>query len=286
MKFMARILARIALLALMASAPAYAQSTTQQNPPAQPPAAKQPGTPAAAPADQPPAPPVNKEEEDAYKAFFESKDNALTAKLGEDFVQKFPVSRYLEAVYTRLTRAYQGTGQEKEMFSNGEKVLSMNPDNVDVLAMMCWAIPRRWDPKSLDATQRLAKAEQYSKRAQQILTTIAKPDHLTQEQFDKVKNDNLAMAHSGLGLVYFYLGRLTDSASEFNQATKLSVTPDWTDYYLSGLVLARLGKYTEATEAFGRCADNPNVMQDSCKQEREVVKKKAAAAPAPAPPKP
>ena len=165
MKWMARILASIALLALAASTPAFGQSTTQQqNPPAQPPATKQPGTPPTPPTGLPDTPPVNKEEEDAFKAFSDSKDLALTAKMGEDFVQKYPSSHYLESVYTRLTRVYQGTGQEKEMFASGEKVLSVNPDNVDVLVMMCWAIPRRLDTRSLDSTQKLAKAEQYSKR--------------------------------------------------------------------------------------------------------------------------
>ena len=165
MKFMARILALIALLALVVSAPVFAQNS-QQAPP------KQPGTPAqlpakqpdAAPSGQPPAPPVNPEEEASYKAFIETKDQPAAAKLGEAFIQKFPTTRYAEYTYTKLTQIYLNTQETEKLAVVGEKALAINPDNMDVLTIMCWTTARGTRSDALDAMQKYDKAEKYGRR--------------------------------------------------------------------------------------------------------------------------
>ncbi len=286
MKVLSRILAIIALLALVASAPLSAQST--QQPPAKQPAtpAKQPGTPAA-PAEQPAAPPVNKEEEDAYKAFYETKDDALKAKLGEEFQEKFPTSRYRETVFATLSNAYQNLGQDDKMFGAGEKTLAMNPDNVAALVTMTKAMARKTNPDALDAQQKFDKVEKYGKRALEILATLPKPEGMTEENFAVVKGDALADVHGGLGLVYLRRQRIADSISELDQATKLSKNPDPVDFYLLGIVLQATKRYDESVAAYGSCAEATSQLQETCKQKQAEAKKQAAAkAAAPAPPKP
>ena len=107
------------------------------------------------------APPVNKAEEDAYKAFFAARTGspATQIQLGEDFIAKFPNSHYLGAVYGTLTAAYFNLGQVDKMFAAGAKALELNPDNVDVLCLLAMAIPRRVQPSAPDAAQQLQKAE-------------------------------------------------------------------------------------------------------------------------------
>lgn len=297
MKVMARFLALIALLALVATAPVAAQSTQQPPPkqpatPAQPPAKQpgtpaQPGQPAAAPADQPAAPPVNPEEEAAYKAFFDAKDDTLRAKLGEEFQEKFPTSRYREWVYAALSSAYQNLGQEEKMFAASEKALELNPDNVAALVTLTKALARRTNPQALDAQQKFDKAEKYGKRALEILATLPKPENVTEENFVKSKNDALADAHGGLGLIYLRKERIAESVTELEQATKVSSSPDPVDFYLLGIVLQVSKRFEESAAAFGSCAEMPSQLQETCKQNQAVAKKQAEAKPAaPAPPKP
>ncbi|MBI1750265.1 MAG: hypothetical protein HY234_07700 [Acidobacteria bacterium] len=297
MKATARFLALMALLALAASAPVVAQST-QQKPgttPAQPPAKQpgtpaQPGAPAVSAADQPPAPPVNKEEEDAYKAFFEAKDDTLKVKLGEEFQEKFSVSRYRELVYATLSNAYQNLGQDEKMFAAGEKTLEINSDNLAALVTMAKALARRTSPQALDAQQKFDKAEKYGKRALELLATLPKPENVTEENFAKIKNDALADVHGGLGLIYLRKQRIADSVAELDQATKVTSSPDPVDFYLLGIVLQASKRFEESAAAFGRCAESPSQLQETCKQSQADAKKQAAAKPvtppAQAPPKP
>lgn len=291
MKVTVRIFAMIALLALVASAPVLAQSTPPQNPPAPPPS--QPGTPAkpgttgTSLPDLPTAPPVNAEEEAAYKAFFDAKDHTFKAKLGEEFQEKYPISRYRELVFVTLSNSYQNLGQEDKMFAAGEKAIELNPDSVAALVTMTKALARRTNPQSLDAQQKFDKAEKYGKHALEILASLPKPANVTEENFAKTKNNALADVHSGLGLVYMRKQRIAESISELEQATKISDTPDFVDFYLFGIVLQSSKRYEESAAAFGSCAAVPSQLQDTCKQSEAESKKLAAAKPAtPAPPKP
>ncbi|MCL4524384.1 MAG: hypothetical protein M1453_14310 [Acidobacteria bacterium] len=288
MKVTARILAIMVLLALVIGTPLAAQSTQQQPPPKQPatpaqPPAKQPG----APAEQPAAPPVNAEEEAAYKAFFETKEDALKAKLGEEFQEKFPTSRYRESVYASLTTAFQNLGQEDKMLAAGEKTLGINADNVAALVTMTKALARRTNPTDLDAQQKFEKAEKYGKRALELLPTLPKPESMLEENFAKIKNDALADVHGGLGLVYLRKDRIAEATSELEQATKVTTNPDPVDFYLLGVVLQATKRFEESVAAYGSCADVAGQLQETCKQKQAEAKKQAAAKPpAPAPPKP
>ena len=258
---------RLAILAILflSSALAYAQGSGQgqgQQKPPQPPA--QPGQPAQQPAKpattETSAPPVNAEEEAAYKALFEMKGSEAERLIqaGEEFLKKYPESRYRESIYTRLTSAYMFTSQDDKMFAAGEKALELNKDNVDVLALMALAMPRRWNPRALDAAQQLDRVEKYAKRAMEIIAAIQKPEGMTDEDFTTAKNEKLYMCHSGLGVTYFQKQRFADSASELEQATKLTTIPDVVDYYVLGLAYKQVKRYSDAAAAFGRCSEIPS----------------------------
>ena len=286
MKVSTRVFAVVALLALAASAPALAQSTPPQNPPAKAPPT-QPGTPAATPADQPAAPPVNAEEEAAYKAFFDAKDHTLKVKLGEEFQQKYPGSRYRELVFVTMSNSYQSLGQEDKMLAASEKAIELNPDSVPALVTLTKALARRTNPQALDAQQKFDKAEQYGKHVLELIAALPKPENVTEENFAKIKNNALADVHGGLGLIYLRKQRIPESISELEEATKITDTPDPVDYYLLGFVLQVTKHYEESAAAFGSCAAIASQMQETCKQGQAESKKQAAAKPAtPALPKP
>jgi len=270
----------LALAAALVAPAAFAQQQGQQppKPPVQPgqTAGQQPPTPPAEPA----APPVNAEEEAAYKAFFElpKTDSQRVVETGEDFVKKYPESRYREAVYTRMVTAYLGLEKLDLMYTTGEKALTINPNNADVLAMLSWAIPRKWDSQSMDAQQKLAKVESYGKKAIEVIEAMAKPESLSEEDFTKAKSDKLSMAHSGLGVINMHRGRYADMAVELETATKLSITPDPVDFYLLGVAYEQSRRFGEAATAYEKCTES-GPLTDSCKRKAAAVKKLAAAAP-------
>ncbi len=250
----------------------------QQNPPSVPPGQSAPPAKPAPSSDAPTPPPINPEEETAYKAMFDLKGSEFQRQiqLGEDFLKKYPASRYAESVYSRLASAYLAAGDVDKMFAAGEKALELKPDDVDVLALMALVMPRRLNTSALDAAQRLDRAEKYARQGIELLATLPKPATLTDADFARAKNDKLSMCHSGLGFIHFYRQKYADSASELEQAAKLSSAPDPVDFFLLGTVLHQMKRYNDAVSAYGHCSELGGPMQARCKQAQDAAKKLAA----------
>jgi tetratricopeptide (TPR) repeat protein len=274
------------LLGGLAMTPALRAQMGGAQPQQTPPSAKQDQSkPAAAPA-QTEAPKTDPEEEAAYKAFYDVKtENAdQRIKLGEAFLQKYPTSKYTQHVYAGLTNAYYGKEQYDKMYAAADKTLALAPDNVDVLVLVGWVIPHNYDPNDLEAERRLDKAEGYLTHAIALLPSLTKPDNMTEDQFNKVRTENTAMAHSGLGLVYFRQQKVEKSAAELALAVKGSAKPDPVDYFVLGRDLQALKRYSDSADAYTKCAQVPSGVQATCKQRADDVKKLAASQPAAAKP--
>jgi tetratricopeptide (TPR) repeat protein len=231
--------------------------------------------PSAAPQAEPPK--SDPEEDSAYKAFYDVKIEApdQRIKIGEQFMQRYPNSKYASHVYGGLTQAYYAKEQYDKMYAAGDKALALKPDNVDVLVLVGWVIPHNYNPNDMDADRRLDKAEGYLTHALALLPTVAKPDNMTDDQFAKAKTENTAMAHSGLGLVDFRRQNWDKSAKELDQAVKLSAKPDQVDYFVMGRDLQLLKRYAESVDAYQKCAQMPGGVQDRCKQLGNDAKKLA-----------
>jgi tetratricopeptide (TPR) repeat protein len=224
------------------------------------------------------APPVNAEEDAAYKAIQDVPATDLKKKieLGETFAQKYPQSRYLSPVYSLLTSAYLNTGQVQKMEETGDKEIALRPDDVQVLAVLGQTIPRALSGTTPQPEQELDKAEQYSKRAIELTPTISKPPNLTDESFATAKNQTLAMAHSGLGLVYVRRGKFADAIPELEQSVKIDTQPDPVNYYLLGMANEKTSHFEDAAAAFTKCAELPGSLQGTCKGGAEEAKKLGA----------
>jgi len=194
--------------------------------------------------------------------------------MGEEFVTKFPQSHYLMGVYSQLTTAYYAEGQEDKMFVAGSKAVELNPDNVDVLALLAMAMPRRVKSTTPDAQQQYQKAEGYARHAIELIPNLTKPETVDDATFEKAKNDKLSMAHSGLGLINLQHQKFEDARTELTQAVQLSSTPDPVDYYLLGNADVQASYYNDAVAAYEKCAaSGPLVAQ--CKARAESAKKDA-----------
>ncbi len=288
MKFLVRATFLAGLVAGLAGLPALAAQSQQQSQkpqtgqqqqqprPGQQPGAQAPGqaAPAAAPAQNP-------AEVKAYKHFYDLPNSNAQGIIseGNDFLQKFPNSQYDGAVYSRMTNAYRELGNDTKMFEMGEQAIKLNPNNVDMLSLMAYSIPRRIDPNDLDSTQKLQEAEDYAKRAITLIPTMTKPANLTDDQFATAKNAELSSCHSGLGLVYFYQHNINGMITELEQAVKLDPTPDPTDQFLLGYAYAQAGRYADAVTPLTACSAAQSPITSRCKQLLETVKKHVTAAP-------
>ena len=139
--------------------------------------------------------------------------------------------------------------------------------------MVGWIIPHSYNPDDPDAVKKLEKAETYEKHAIQVIGTMAKPATMTDDQFSAVKTEQLGLAHSGLGLVYFRRQDFDNAVKELQQATQAAANPDPADLYVLGVSLQHLDRPADASDAFTHCAQIPGGLQDRCKQSADTAKK-------------
>lgn len=224
--------------------------------------------------DAPPAP-VSAEEDAAFKVFHDLSMTDANKKIesGEAFLQKYPQSRYRSPVYVALVFEYQQLGQLPKMMEYGEKELELAPTDVSTLAMLGQTLPRRLPSNPSEAAQALSKAEKYSKQAIEVAPTLPKPADITDEQFEKAKNQSLAMAHSGLGLVFWRRGKYAEAISELELSLKIDPMPDPVNYYLLGMANKSASHFDDAVAAFNKCAAIGGQMQTPCKNGAEDAKK-------------
>jgi tetratricopeptide (TPR) repeat protein len=223
-------------------------------------------------------PPVSAEEDAAMKAFRDAplSDVAKKDQMGEALVLKYPQSRYRVEVYSWLVKGYLGTGDVDKMEAVGEKELALQPDDATTLAIMGSTLPRAMNASTPEPLKRLMKAEQYSKKALELIPALQKPAGLSDEQFTAAKNQTSALAYSGLGLVAYRRGKYEDAIPSLEQSVKLDPTPDPVNYYLLGVANEKGSHFDDATVAFTKCASFPGGLQPTCKAGIEEVKKLAA----------
>src|SRR6266404_867427 len=116
---------------------AEAQTGQQGQPPPrqqQPPADKD-KQPNPAPLSMDNAPAASPEEDSASKAVQQATDPNKRIQLAEDFLKKYPQSRYRASMYQALVSAYFATQQVPKMLEAGEKEVELNPNDAPVLAV-------------------------------------------------------------------------------------------------------------------------------------------------------
>jgi tetratricopeptide (TPR) repeat protein len=224
--------------------------------------------------------PANAEEDAAVKAFQAMPSTDLPKKIaaGEDFLRKYPESRYRPAVYSALVFGYIQSGNPQKAFEVGDKEVALKPDDVQTMAILSQTIPRAMSGSTPEPEKQLAKAETYAKRAIEITPTLPKPEGMADQNFLLAKNETLTMAHSGLGLVYFRRGKFTDAIPELEQSVKIdpNPTPDPVNLYLLGVAHQKSSHFDEATLAFNKCAAIAGGLQTACKNGADESKKQGS----------
>jgi len=217
-------------------------------------------------------------EEAAYQTFHKTGLSEADKKirLGQAFVNKYPSSLHTESVYAELAQTYYAKQDVTNFYACADKGLAMSPDDVGLLAMFAWVAPRAYNRDDPDADNKLDKAEQYGKRAILLVATLPKPAGVTDQQFAQSKNEELAAAHSGLGLIYFRRGEFEDSVKELQNSTRTEANPDPTDFFVMAADYQNLNQYKEAADAFNRCAQIAGPLQQDCKQSASSALKQSA----------
>ncbi len=167
-------------------------------------ATTQPQTQTAAPAQAQPTasqPQQKKEIKDPaeYNAYVGAvQQTDPTAKISglEAFIAQYPNSVMKEDALELLMGAYQQAGNQPKVIDTANRLLAANPNNVRALALLAY---------SERAAQKWADAKQHAERGLQALATMAKPDGVSDADFQKTKTQLGALLDSVAGFAALQL---------------------------------------------------------------------------------
>jgi tetratricopeptide (TPR) repeat protein len=215
-----------------------------------------------------------------YKAFgsIPADQSAKKIKAGENFLKKYPDSQLRPQVYSQLTVLYIQAGDPDKGFAAGSSAVQLNPKDMRTMGILSQTMARSVTPTTPDTAQRLDQAEKYGKEALAVAPTLTKPEGVADDVFSNAKNEALAMAHSGLGLVDVQRGKFAEAIPDLQQAAQLDAGKDPTNFYLLGVANQNTGHYSDAATAFAQCAQAPGNLQATCKSGADEAKKRASAA--------
>jgi len=230
--------------------------------------------------------PPNPGEEKALKDFkkFQAMPNddlAKKAGAGEDFLKKYPNSMYAQPVYAFLTFAYIQSNNMDKGVASGEKDLQLKPGDTRIMAYLAQALARTVTGDTPDAAGRLAKSEDYAKKAIAQTASATKPESMSDADFATMNKDVLAMSHGTLGLIALRKNSLDAAIPELEQAVQTGSNDDPTNLYLLGVAYQNSGHPEKAVPNFEKCATVKGTnLTATCTDLAERSKKDASQTPA------
>ncbi len=163
-------------------------------------AAQQTTTPSSAPrqaqpsqaASQSAQPPQQKKEikdpaeYNSYIAALRESNPQAQAQAFENFLQQYPNSVVKEDALEQLMATYEKLGNSAKTVDTANRLLQVDPNNVRALALL--AFTKRAAAESGQAPQQnAAEAAQYGQRGLQALASMAKPEGMSDADFEKFK---------------------------------------------------------------------------------------------------
>jgi tetratricopeptide (TPR) repeat protein len=224
------------------------------------------------------------EESAAYNALIgvvRKEDPDGIIKAADDFAAKYPKSPLLTNVYAFEAGAYRQKNDAVNVVKYGEKSLDLDPKNLMTLLMVSNILPQ---PVMMDnitdaeKEKRLAKAEDYAKKALEEIGQLPKQPKETDAAYQKRQNEIAGQAYSSLGMVHLERsemslvgldqGELAKAEASYKSAIAKSDPPEATDYYRLGEVYRGENRLDDAIAAFTKAGQlgGPGIAQYANKQ--------------------
>ena len=214
--------------------------------------------------------------EEEYNAFAAIQTAATAqerANAGGAFLSGYSDSDYASFAAYMTMLSYQELNDFESMLLYGEMVLSAAPNpglTAGTLIALASAIPTRTGEFDLDKDEKLAKAEDYAKRAMAMIPSLEKSDpNMSDDEWLATRQEFMSQCHEALGGVALKREDFEASEASFRKALELSTQP--LPYTLYGLAsaLSKQDKDDEAKRVAQRCTDAggfPGGGSDLCAQ--------------------
>ncbi len=193
--------------------------------------------PSAAQDDQNKAPAYTMPEYNGFQACNAETNAQARVKCLDDFVAKFPSSSLMPYVYRLYYSSYNDLKNYPKAIEYADKLVALG-DKVDAgtklqaLYTRSLAFNYAFNEKASDATDQLNKARAAALAALDMLSKIAKPANLTDDQFTEQKKGPTVMFYYTAGSASYTLKDYASAIKYFKAALAINPTDPLTNYRL------------------------------------------------------
>jgi tetratricopeptide (TPR) repeat protein len=222
--------------------------------------AQQPPAKKDAPAQKGPAP-KSQGELTAVQALFtamQGRDPDATIKTAEDLLNKYADTDFKEIALISEATAYQQKGDAVKAQIYSERVLEVNPKNVQATLMLGEVIAQHTRENDLDKEEKLTKAEKYLNDTIANAKTMEKPSpQIPDAQWEEQKKYIIAEAQNDLGLAAMARKKMDVAVTDFKAAVDMDPQPAYQVRLAS--VLQSTGKNDEALAICDKLLADPQL---------------------------
>lgn len=193
------------------------------------------------------------EEYVAYLDVVEAPGPQQTLAAAAKFARDWPQSELLVSVHEIEMQSALALGDGAAALRAGAAALRAAPDYIPVLSAMASLLPNETSDPA-----RIARAEEYARRALDLLTAYRPPRRIKLEDWERAERAVKAQCHAALGMVAYKRGRTDEAIREFEAAVALAPEPDAVQCYRLGLLYQEKGNREAATEKLQQAARHGN----------------------------
>jgi len=162
--------------------------------------AQQPAAPQAPAQGQASGPTLKPEEYNAYVGATQQKDPATQASGLEAFLVQYPNSQMKITALLILMQDYQQLGNQAKTVETAIKLLAADPGNERALFLLAYVDRTKAQGNDPNAKQDLADAKKYGQMGLDGLPKFAKPEGMSDADFQKMKDQMTGVFNAAIGL--------------------------------------------------------------------------------------
>jgi tetratricopeptide (TPR) repeat protein len=225
--------------------------------------------------------PKTQKELEALQAWQAASDPDARIKAIENVLTNFADTEFKLVLLEDAMQLEQRKRDFAQVVFYGERLLEADPKNAFALVTLAGETARHVREFDLDKEEKLTKADKYATAALEAAKTMPKPrPDIPDQQWEGARKDMQAQAYEALGLTALMRKKFDDSIADYKKALEVQATPDPATWVRLGQAYEDSGKLDEATEAFDKAINtpdvNPQVKSVAEAKKAEAAKRKAA----------
>jgi tetratricopeptide (TPR) repeat protein len=172
------------------------------------------------------------EEYQAWQAVIAEKNPSKLIPLGEAFLQKYPNSPGKATVLGVLMSAYAQSNDAAKAIDAGQKVLQVDPDNLDALTFLSYVFPFTFKADDPEAASKLSRADSDAHHGLEVLQKLQKPANVTDQQFNEAVKPKRAVFNNAIGFAALQRKDYANAITAFKAAAEDNPSDVYTFYRL------------------------------------------------------